>query len=1185
MLPWAMGIWRHLRVLLALLFFAFLPRIFATLPPEEIGALCDIYLAANIPWDESQDPCTVQAGGFRLQCSDDHVTHLFLRDGNVIALPECISQLQALKYLDLSDNLLTSLPESVGQLRNLSVLDLEANLLTSLPESFGQLRNLSFLHLEGNLLTSLPESFGQLHTLAILHLSVNLLTSLPEPLWQLHNLSILKLDGNRLRSLPESIGQLQELSVLSLENNKLASLPESLGQLQNLRELHVASNQLVLLPESIGQLQTLAILHLSVNLLTSLPESLGQLRNLSILHLEGNLLRSLPESIGQLQKLWMLSLENNKLASLPESLGQLQNLRELHVASNQLVLLPESIGQLHKLYRLRLGVNRLTSLPESIGQLQDLINLDLTDNFLTSLPQSIGQLQELTVLFLDSNRLASLPEVIGQLPLRRLDAARNQLISLPKSLGKAAGLDTINMHSNFITELPESLGNLSHLAVVNLHSNRLHDALELCKLRNNAYLNSLFLHDNALQGHIPSCLNNFRSLVVLTLHGNALTGSIPRAFVLPQNITLLTLHDNQLRGVIPEDFAGLRRLSFFSAHSNDLEGSIPSLKLKNDCVDDMSFVLISEHFAHRCGDYSGLCKIADFRTHCPKACGLCNATSCRGPVLLVHDNRLSCKLPQDVTEWPEEMRSISLIGNRLGDGQHTLPSWIQTDERQPFLYVSNNKTIEIFKRTMLYAILFVVSMLHLLVRARFRRTSEAGTPLTHKAHRFLLQMSIALSAVGAVLLSIYCYFATYYVCNEGFFSSNLSHFSKPGDVHAIAEWALTITWTVWILVAAFFLRRAPKPEPDCLSTKQEVTEVKLNLSFTGLLQKSMYSLCWLCIVTILSFPSIFYSIADSMPSNNTLGVTPWWQRVLHYQAPLITVLLDIFVTPRAVAKFSAFSGVRRSMLLIATRLVTMWLAASLTTLYLSPHCINGWTSTWKVCDEHTTEYEALNITFGDTQILEPKADLCAASKSWWSEDKCMRSLVDTMAPLLLSKMIARAFLQPVITLVKWQLSHYHDGQLYLRKYLLFGNPFWCTSNSLEQGRQACLLVTFAEVALLWGPFVPLLLPAVILATGTNMLVCQIGHGCFAVEHRTVDITPIGISRRYLHGTLIVALLFQNWFAWTSEMRGKWLLLVTACIYAIEVGASVITGKRASKSRANSVITVEMNEISEDFLYE
>ena len=164
----------------------------------------------------------------------------------------------------------------------------------------------------------------------------------------------------------------------------------------------------------------------------------------------------------------------------------------------------------------------------------------------------------------------------------------------------------------------------------------------------------------------------------------------------------------------------------------------------------------------------------------------------------------------------------------------------------------------------------------------------------------------------------------------------------------------------------------------------------------------------------------------------------------------------------------------------------------------------------------------------------------------------------------------------MITLARWQVSHLDDGQLYLnfriRRYLFCGNPKKiCTSNSLEQGQQVSLLVTFAEVALLWGPLVPLLLPAVILATCTNLLMCQIGHVHFAVECQTLDMNPTGMSRRYLHGTLGVLLCFQNWFAWTSEMRGRWLLLTTAAVYVSEV---LLLG--VSYSGANCGANVEMS---------
>eukprot|EP00438_Fugacium_kawagutii_P012292 Skav221923 [mRNA] locus=scaffold195:73210:78697:+ [translate_table: standard] len=119
----------------------------------------------------------------------------------------------------------------------------------------------------------------------------------------------------------------------------------------------------------------------------------------------------------------------------------------------------------------------------------------------------------------------------------------------------------------------------------------------------------------------------------------------------------------------------------------------------------------------------------------------------------------------------------------------------------------------------------------------------------------------------------------------------------------------------------------------------------------------------------------------------------------------------------------------------------------------------------EVCDESTEDYQLFNISLGDHPLLEPLADLCSAKESWWRDSACARSVVDTMAPLLVSKMITRAFLQPIILLLRWQLSYVEDGQLYMLRGAL------CTSGSLELGQQASLLVTWAEIALLWGALV------------------------------------------------------------------------------------------------------------------
>ena len=577
----------------------------------------------------------------------------------------------------------------------------------------------------------------------------------------------------------------------------------------------------------------------------------------------------------------------------------------------------------------------------------------------------------------------------------------------------------------------------------------------------------------------------------------------------------------------------------------------------------------------------------DGKKYCPKSCDLCNTSSSRGPVLLVHKNRLSCSLPEEVTQWPTEIRSISLIGNNLGNGSRDLPPWIHKDEQQLFLYVSSNTALDICLKMIYYAYIFMACMFFLLVRTetshiRHVLDSFVTPQLTRNSHKYLLQMSTLLSPFGVALFCLYSMRREYYgnACRhaDGFSSTTLSHFSNPSHGNPVAEWFVAIMWAGWVTLVAFFVRTPNRPE-------REVRYTRFSERWClTLLQKLVYSLFWLCVVTILASPSVIYALAVTgsiqLPADKTsihsILDRKWWSNVgnetLHYQVSLIMVLVDMFITPKLVAIYSARTGLCRFWLFMAARLVTMWLAATLTTLYLSTDCMNGWTHTWKVCNTKSKDYADFNISFGDMQILEPTADLCSASESLWGgEGKCMRELVNTMAPLLVSKMITRAFLQPIFTFLRWAVSLYHDGQLYfrIRRYFLCGPPTtcWiCTSNSLQGGQQVSLLVTFAEMAFLWGPFVPLLLPVVILATCTNMLMCQIGHGHFGVEHSPCDTDPTFMACRYLHGTLVVLIFFQNWFAWSSEMHGKWLLLlIGAGLLMMEVYSLGIRNSSASAS--------------------
>ena len=1044
------------------------------------------------------------------------LSHLSLESSQLTSLPESFGRLQQLSHLDLTSNQLTSLPESFGQLQQLSYLLLSSNNLTSLPDSFSDLQQLSHLHMNFNKLTSVPESIGRLQQLSELHLDHNQLTSLPETVGHLQTLQKLRVASNQLTALFDTFGHLSQLGTLDLRSNQLSALPESFGQLQQLSHLILASNQLSAFPDSFGQLQQLSFVDLTANDLISLPESIGQLRQLSILHLTSNRLASLPESFGQLQGLEELHLNFNQLTSLPNCLHHLQQLKKLSIASNHLTALPEflrnnfqqlqilelthnkltslpeSFGEL-QLRSLDLRSNQLTSLPESFGKLKHLVRLDLENNQLTSLPESFGQLQALWQLFLKSNLLDRLPDSLGNLKrLWRLDLSSNQLTELPESFGNLQGLylldlsfnrlkmlpeaagswtrlSVLSVHHNRLEQLPESCTNLTRPETVLLHSNKLQASTEVCKFQNALELNTLYMHDNRMTGNIPACLSALESLETLTLHNNRLVGSLARALAQMPHLKVLTLHKNRLGGQIPENFRDAPKLTFLSLHGNDFEGHIPTFELGKGCVDDQSF-RYRRHSCRSIGGMSSYCDKPDVARHCPHSCGLCSTASARGPLLLLHDNRLSCSLPDHVTQWPQDLRSIVLIGNVLGNGTPDLPSWIEDFERnQTFLYISYSKTQHVLNQALPSAGVFLFCCLLFFVvaghRHRFWATEDAKWAC--EEHKFLLRMTSILTLMAAILCVFYRLGATYYACGDPFSKTTLSHFANPGHENALLEWAVAIVWALWVAVAVVCLEQAPP------SRSREIFQSHSTCwsSWTLHACKGIYSLGWALIVAILSLPSIFYATLNALPSNNTLAVHGWWPKFLHYQTAFLMVLVDIFITPKVVERFALATGIRRSMLLMAARLGTMWLVAVLVTLYLSTHCMNGWTHFWKVCEESTGDYRAFNISIGDHHILEPKADLCTSRESWWSYSACVRSVVDTMAPLLVSKMIARAFLQPVFTLVKWQISKYEDGQLYIscspfaRWRICSRFKEWkiCTSKSLEQGQQASLLVTFAEV--------------------------------------------------------------------------------------------------------------------------
>uniref|UniRef100_A0ABM0MXI8 Protein lap1-like n=1 Tax=Saccoglossus kowalevskii TaxID=10224 RepID=A0ABM0MXI8_SACKO len=74
--------------------------------------------------------------------SHRNVKGILLNGNNISEIPENISCLRHLEWLDLSDNNLGTIPDNIGNLSQLTYLSLKGNPLINLPMSLRRLKNL-----------------------------------------------------------------------------------------------------------------------------------------------------------------------------------------------------------------------------------------------------------------------------------------------------------------------------------------------------------------------------------------------------------------------------------------------------------------------------------------------------------------------------------------------------------------------------------------------------------------------------------------------------------------------------------------------------------------------------------------------------------------------------------------------------------------------------------------------------------------------------------------------------------------------------------------------------------------------------------------------------------------------------------------------------------------------------------
>ncbi|KAF9596034.1 hypothetical protein IFM89_006961 [Coptis chinensis] len=434
--------------------------------------------------------------GVQCNLNKSLVEHLVLSHQQLQGNVTIISELKALKWLDLSANMLQgTIPSAFGNLNELAFLDMSFNKLDSaIPTSLGNLRNLRYLNLSNN----------------------NLTAEIPVELQSLKNLIHLQLSENKFNgSIPLWIGNLTNLKFFTAyENNLGGAIPNNLGSVTELEVLNLHSNQLQgPIPDSIFSMGKLVGLVLTMNKLNgSLPTSVGNCKGLSSFRVGNNMLiGNIPKSIGNISSLTYFEADNNHLSGeiVPE-FGQCSNLTLLNLAFNGFTgTIPPALGDLTNLQELILSDNSLYGdIPKSLLRSKNLSKLDLSNNRLNgTIPEEICITPRLQFLILGQNSIRG---------------------EIPRQIGNCVKLLQLQLGINYLTgSIPPEIGQIKNLQIsLNLSFNHLHGVLpvELGKLDK---LVSLDVSNNRLSGNIPSLLKGMMSLIEVNFSNNLLTGQIP----------------------------------------------------------------------------------------------------------------------------------------------------------------------------------------------------------------------------------------------------------------------------------------------------------------------------------------------------------------------------------------------------------------------------------------------------------------------------------------------------------------------------------------------------------------------------------------------------------------------------------------------------------------------------------
>ena len=618
------------------------------------------------------------------------------------------------------------------------------------------------------------------------------------------------------------------------------------------------------------------------------------------------------------------------------------------------------------------------------------------------------------------------------------------------SLPVAPELITLLLFCNELSgALPKGLGVLLSMEVLNFGSNILKGTIPNC-IGFMVALSNVLIPQNCLAGALPGNFALLPTLSTLKLDANKLTGALPEAACLLRWLCVLEASDNALEGAIPGCFSDVTQLSFLQlsgdGHRQTLRGSLPSSFARATSL--AAFVVPGHRLEGFVPTFLPTLKVLDLHKNALELLlgSRLNITS--DMYILLHRNRLSCKLPPD-NATRAGMALVALSNHLTRLKKKDCPAWVLPIERDGLFWYDSNDGFWLVVKVLMGCVALVSVVLGRVGYQRLPglwiRWQSSGEMHGVCARSAAGVSSFMASKVAWSCLSLSMVLTSaYYVCPHtlALMSACLSR-SFCVQIIVVLQWAgfyLEAQRPFWTASIA----RHCSAGTGCQSRSA------LRLASVRVWALWLF---WIIVVIVLSVFVIMNMAAKCIPS--FLSFSGNSTSYLEASVGLLPAITNGVLVPwlAKLIRKQSVNEVRKLSLSCVASAFSTFLIPGLVGIYLDGQCMDRWMLWWRACDNghaHSFDVKALLRDVGKTTQVLHHRDICKPGRDL-SISACVRSIALKLQGFLLSKLVIAAFAMPAYRLIMYR--EYTDTDQIVLKVAV------------------CL-----ELGMLLGPCLPLMLP-------------------------------------------------------------------------------------------------------------